>query len=57
MIAATLRRHPLVVTGVRDPAPLRACGIEATSAPAEALAPPDSLVVTDPFARLPRYAP
>jgi len=56
MIAATLRRHPLVVTGVRDPAPLRACGIDATSAPALALAPPDALVVNDPFARIPRYA-
>jgi hypothetical protein len=57
MIAATLRRFPIVVTGVRDPAPLRACGIVATSTPARDLAPAGSLVVADPFARLPRFAP
>ncbi len=56
MIAALLRRYRLVVTGVRDPAPLRACGIDAVSAPAESLAPPDALVVDDPFAAVPRYA-
>ncbi len=57
MIAATLRRFRLVVTGVSEPGPLRACGIEATSASARALAPPDALVVSDPFGRLPRLAP
>lgn len=56
MIAATLRRYSLVVTGVQDPEPLRACGIDATSARAIALAPPDALVVHNPFARIPRYA-
>ncbi|MDP2309261.1 MAG: lactate racemase domain-containing protein [Pseudomonadota bacterium] len=56
MIAALARRYPLVVTGVRNPASLRACGIDAVSAPAIALAPPDALLVADPFARIPRYA-
>ena len=56
MLAATLRRFDLVVCGVRDPAPLRAVGLAATSAPAEAVAPPDALVVTDPFGKLPRFA-
>ncbi|MFN7142391.1 MAG: hypothetical protein ACK4YP_01345, partial [Myxococcota bacterium] len=56
MLAATLRRFRLVVTGVTDPAPLRAVGLDATSAPADAVAPPDALVVADPFGRLPRYA-
>jgi hypothetical protein len=56
MLALLRRRFPLVVCGVLDPRPLRACGIEATSSPAEALAPPGSLVVADPFGRLPRLA-
>lgn len=56
MLALLLRRFPrLVVCGVADPAPLRACGLEATDAPAAALAPPDALVVDDPFGRLPVY--
>lgn len=54
MLAATLRRFRLVVTGVNDPTPLRAVGLDATSVPADALAPPDALVVNDPFGRLPR---
>jgi hypothetical protein len=55
MIAATLRRFRLVVTGVTDPARLQACGIQATSLPARVLAPADALVVTEPFARIPRW--
>jgi hypothetical protein len=57
MLAATLRRFPLLVTGVRDPSALRAVGIAATHEPAEVLAPSGALVVDDPFARLPRYRP
>ncbi|MFZ5478868.1 MAG: lactate racemase domain-containing protein [Myxococcota bacterium] len=56
MIALLARRFPLVVCGVRDPRPLQACGIEATSAPADALAPAGSLVVDDPFGRLPVFS-
>lgn len=57
MLALLLRRFRLVVCGVADPAPLRACGLEATRLPAEALAPADALVVDDPFGKLPRWAP
>ena len=53
MLALLARRYHLVVCGVTDPAPLQACGLDATTAPADALAPPDSLVVDDPFGRLP----
>ncbi len=56
MLAATLRRFRFVVTGVVDPAPLRAVGLDATSAPAEDVAPADALVVGDPFGKLPRFA-
>lgn len=56
MLAATLRRFGLVVCGVTNPAPLRAVGLDATSAPAETLAPAGALVVDDPFGSLPRYA-
>lgn len=55
MLAATLRRYPIVVTGVVDPMPLRAVGIDATELPAELVAPFDALRVDDPFGRLPRY--
>lgn len=54
MLALLLRRYRLVVCGVDDPAPLRACGLEATRAPARELAGPDALRVADPFHRLPR---
>lgn len=57
MLALLLRRYRLVVCGVRDPAPLCAVGIEATSAPAVERAPSDALIVDDPFGRLPRFAP
>ena len=56
MLAATLRRFPIVVCGVADPAPLRALGLDASAAPAESLAPADALVVADPFGKLPRFA-
>lgn len=55
MLAATLRRFDLVVCGVPDPAPLRAIGLNATAARAEDVAPPDALVVPEPFGRLPRF--
>lgn len=57
MLALLLRRYRLVVCGVGDPLPLHAVGLEATSLPAERVAPPDSLVVEDPFGRLPRLSP
>jgi hypothetical protein len=57
MLAATLRRFDLVVTGVQDPAPLVAVGLNATRLPAEAVAPRNALLVADPFGRLPRRAP
>jgi hypothetical protein len=57
MLALLARRYRLVVCGVADPAPLRACGLEATAARAEDLAPADALEVRDPFGRLPRLAP
>jgi len=56
MLALLLRRWRLVVCGVRDPAALRAYGIEATAAPAEAVAPSGALDVPDPFGRLPRLS-
>lgn len=55
MLALLLRRHRLVLCGLQDPAPLRALGFEATSAPAAEVAPPDALWVADPFGRLPRW--
>ena len=54
MLAQLLQRYRLVVGGCVNPAPLRACGIEAHAAPAAALAPADALVVADPFGKLPR---
>jgi hypothetical protein len=54
MLALLARRYRLVVCGVLDPSPLRACGLEATAAPAESLVGPDALVVEAPFSRLPR---
>ncbi len=54
MLALLLRRHPLVVCGVDDPAPFRAVGIDAFRQPATELAPPDALHVPDAFHRLPR---
>jgi len=55
MLALLLRRFPrLVVCGVNEPEILRAHGLEATSAPAAEVAPPEALVVEDAFARLPR---
>lgn len=54
MLALLLRRFRLVVCGLADPAPLRALGLEASRRPAAELAPPDALVVPDPFHRLPR---
>ncbi len=57
MLALLLRRFRLVVCGVSDPAPLQACGLEATRLSAEVLAPPDALLVDDPFGKLPRWAP
>lgn len=56
VLAMLLRRFRLVVCGVQDPAPLRALGLEATSAPARDVAPADALRVADPFHRIPRYA-
>ncbi len=53
MIARLLRDYRLVVCGTPQAAALRACGIDATEAPAEAVAPAGSLVVEDPFGRLP----
>lgn len=55
MLALLLRRFRLVLCGALDPAPLRAVGLDATSLPAEAVAPRDALVVADPFGRLPRW--
>jgi hypothetical protein len=54
MIALLAQRFPLVVCGTEHPEALRACGIAATSAPADEVAPRDALVVDDPFGRLPR---
>ncbi len=54
MLALLARRFPLVVCGTARPEELRACGIEATSAPALEIAPAGALVVEDPFGRLPR---
>ena len=56
VLALLLRRFRLVVCGVRDPAALRALGIEATSAAARDVAPAGALLVADPFHRIPRYA-
>jgi len=56
VLALLLRRFRLVVCGVRDPAPLRALGIEATSAGAQEIAPAGALGVTDPFHRIPRFS-
>jgi nickel-dependent lactate racemase len=54
MLAQLLTRYRLVVGGCADPAPLRACGLDAHREPAARLAPPGALVVADPFGRLPR---
>lgn len=54
MLALLLRRFRLVVCGLDDPGPLRACGLEATRTPARELAGGDPLRVSDPFHRLPR---
>jgi hypothetical protein len=56
MIALLLRRYRLVICGAHDPAPLRAVGLDATSTPADDLAPAGALLVTEPFRRLPRFA-
>jgi hypothetical protein len=56
MLALLRRRFPLVVCGVTDPRPLQACGIDATSVAADVVAPAGSLVVEDPFGRLPRFS-
>lgn len=58
MLALLLRRYPrLVICGVRDAAPLRAVGLDATEAPADALRTGPALDVPDPFGRLPRFRP
>ncbi len=55
MIALLLQRYRLVVCGTTQAAALRACGIDATALPAEAVAPPGALCVDDPFGKLPRW--
>ncbi len=54
MLALLARRFRLVVCGVLDPSPLRTCGLEATTTPADALAGHDARVVDAPFTRIPR---
>ena len=56
MLALVLRDYPLVICGVRDPEPLRRCGLNASSLPAAALAPPGTYRLRDPFHRLPILA-
>lgn len=53
VLALLLRRYRLVVCGVRDPRPLQALGLTATSAPASEVAPADALRVDEPFRRIP----
>lgn len=53
MLALTLRRFRLVVCGVHDVTPFRRAGIEATTEPADSVAPADRLEVCDPFGRIP----
>ena len=57
MIARLARRYRLVVAGCREPEALRALGVQASSAPAEAIAGPDALQVPSPFRRLPQLRP
>jgi lactate racemase len=56
MLALVLRDYPLVICGLRDPEPLRRCGLNATTLPAAALAPPGAYRLRDPFHRLPVLA-
>ncbi len=56
VLALLLRRYRLVICGLVDPSPLQKLGFEATSLPASAVAPTASLVVRDPFGRIPRLA-
>jgi hypothetical protein len=52
ILALVAERYHLVLAGVRDPAPFRAVGIEATS---ERVTPDDDwLVVPEPFVRIPQ---
>lgn len=53
VLALLLQHYSLVICGVQDPEALRACGLNATSLPAAALAPPGTFRLRDPFHRLP----
>ena len=52
MLALLCRRYRLVCCSVENPEALRACGIGATHLPASAVAPPDSLIVREPFSKI-----
>lgn len=56
MLALLLQKYQLVVCGVTDPRPFAAVGLSATTASAAEVAPPDALVVNDPFHRLPIFS-
>lgn len=53
MLARLAQRYELIVAGCERPEALRAIGVEATAAPAEAVAP-GALTVPTPFTRLPQ---
>lgn len=57
MLALLCRRYRLVCCSALRPDALRALGLEATDRPAREIAPPDSLIVAEPFARLPVLCP
>jgi hypothetical protein len=56
MLALLLQKYRLVLTGCANPAPFLHVGLEAHRASALELAPPDALVVANPFDKLPRYS-
>ncbi len=56
VLALLLARYRVVVTGCKNPEPLRRCGIDARRESSAVVAPRDALVVEDPFGKVPRLA-